>query len=462
MQQQYQFKILKRLSSLFILLLLISCTSKWTDTPTSLIPRDGLVEESIFNGDVYLKMRGNTSGPVVVLIHGLGDDASNIWEQTIEKLESNYFLVTLDLPGFGRSSKSNQLYSPENYVELVRQLTQRYVNKPFHLVGHSMGGAISLRYAATYENDLNSLTLIDAAGILHRLAYTKYLAPLGLKPFSKYINFDNKDVSSLAGLILNKLDGFMAFNLSSVIQNPTFRSTILRQSPSLISAMALVLDDFSQIPQRVKTPTQIIWGENDQIAPIRTAYVLNALIPNSTLRIIEDAGHVPIRNNEDLFHHHLLDGLNDNSANLNNSKQTTFLQREALCSNENNISFSGKIDSLTIINCKNVYIHDAQLRSIQIKNSRVFIQNTEIRSKDTALKVEHSTVEITAATIAGEVAIDTYQSRLDIAGSHLIGNNQVIVTTSNQPSNAIFSLTSISNRNYKNKILHGQMKISSE
>ena len=94
-----------------VLLSLTACVKHKVNTPApagiELTPRQGLVSEPVFGNQVYIKLSGNPSGPVVVLVHGLGDNASNIWAQTIRKLESEYFLLTLDLPGFGQSSKAN-------------------------------------------------------------------------------------------------------------------------------------------------------------------------------------------------------------------------------------------------------------------------------------------------------------------------------------------------------------------
>ncbi len=137
-----------------------------------------LVKDPIFGGSVYVQLTGNENKPAVVLIHGLGESASGHWQQTIALLKPNYRVFTLDLPGFGRSDNGNHLYSPENYARLIHHLTQTYIGKQFHLVGHSMGGAIALYYAARYTDDVETLTLIDAAGILHQVAYSKHLAVL--------------------------------------------------------------------------------------------------------------------------------------------------------------------------------------------------------------------------------------------------------------------------------------------
>ena len=78
------------------------------NTGSELHPFKGLVSEPVFSGKVYFQTRGNPAGPVVFLVHGLDDNASKIWQETIDTLARDYFVATLDLPGFGQSSKSNK------------------------------------------------------------------------------------------------------------------------------------------------------------------------------------------------------------------------------------------------------------------------------------------------------------------------------------------------------------------
>ena len=406
-------------------------------------------------------MQGNNRKPVVVLIHGLGD-GSAVWNQTIKKLEKNYFLVTLDLPGFGRSSKTNQLYSPENYAKLIHYLTKTYIKKPFHLVGHSMGGAISLRYAATYPDDVTTLTLVSAAGILHRLAYSKYLAALGLSPFSDYLNFNKNDITSVTGYLLNTFDNYINIDLNQVLRSEFLRASVLLGSPSIISAMALVLDDFSELTQRVKTPTTLIWGDLDNVAPLRIGLVLDSLLEDSNLNIMDDTGHMPMREKPAEFHQLLARSLNLKKIKPSARIKTDKVQKFASCENRRYQTYKGIIDTLLIKNCTDVYIENAQLKNLIINNSRVYLRNVDIHSANTALKVQGSTVEITAGKIEGLIAIKTQNSRLDIAGTKLIGKDDVITASYTSTNNAVFSLAPISNHKGEQAILHGQYNLSTD
>lgn len=102
--------------------------------------QEQLLQEPIFNGHFFMREAGSEHQDILLLVHGLGDQASDIWEPFVAELAESFHVIAPDLPGFGRSSHANQLYSPDNYSQFVYWLMTRYPEKPVHLVGHSLGG----------------------------------------------------------------------------------------------------------------------------------------------------------------------------------------------------------------------------------------------------------------------------------------------------------------------------------
>ena len=419
------------------------------------------VPEPVFGGQVYIEQAGTPGKPAVVLIHGLGDEAATSWKTTTTYLEKDYALFKFDLPGFRRSSKANELYSPENYTKLIRFLTQKYVESPFHLVGHSMGGAIALDYAATHPNDVKTLTLANPAGILHRLAYSQFLVPLGID-FMTNGSLPAKDrLSQFAGKIMSSLDQRLPVNLETMMPLPIFRAQFLGGNPKTISAMALVLHDFSQIPEQVTAPTLIVWGEHDSIAPVRTGHVLNALIPNSQLEIISGAGHVPFVEAPRKFHQFLLNHLAHPKVNatLSSPRLPNRVQHTAQsCENEQNKVYTGTIEQLSIRHCSKILIQDARITQLSIIDSTVEIRNSHLKSDRIALISQSSHITLTAGTVEGDIAIKVYQSQLDVAGTLIIGKTAAI--TAPVESTALFSLGRIDSPHQPGHIMHGQTLIT--
>ncbi|MET0027933.1 MAG: alpha/beta hydrolase [Candidatus Thiodiazotropha sp.] len=423
--------------------------------------REWFENESVFGGEVYLKSAGNPDNPAVVLVHGLGDEASTCWDDLFQRLPGDYFVLAFDLPGFGRSSKANVVYSPANYSRLIRQLTRKHVGKAFHLVGHSMGGAISLQYTHDYPDTVKTLTLVDPAGILHRQAYTKYLAPLGIdRVLNQYNMFDDRKVTNLAGALMSALEKRAPVNMDLLINLEPFRTKVLRGEPSAIAGLALVQNDFSRVPETIHQPTLIVWGEQDKIAPVRTGYMLESLIPNARLELIP-GGHVAFIEQPQRFYDLLKPQLEQTwkPAPERGMKPAQSAYRATVeCRGESDRVFSGRIGSLLIENCHNILVQDAEINSVVVIDSSVTLRNSRIISLGTALTAHNSTLTLTAGHVEGSIAIESYNSRLDIAGTQLVGQEAAVAAPVD--STLVFSLVRIDSPLYPDLVIHG-MKIVS-
>jgi pimeloyl-ACP methyl ester carboxylesterase len=92
------------------------------------------------------------------------------------------------------------LHSPARYAAFLKWVVERYVPGPLVVVGHSLGGAIALHFAASQPENLQLLILADVAGILHRTVYTKELLGPMLSDLPGPI-----DLKSLLGGVLGRL-----------------------------------------------------------------------------------------------------------------------------------------------------------------------------------------------------------------------------------------------------------------
>ena len=106
----------------------------------------------------------NVTGEPLLLIHGFGGNKDN-FTRIANQLDS-YHLIIPDLLGFGNSSKPMAAdYRADAQAERLHELLQaKGVASNIHVAGNSMGGAISVAYAAKYPQDVKSLWLIDSAG----------------------------------------------------------------------------------------------------------------------------------------------------------------------------------------------------------------------------------------------------------------------------------------------------------
>ena len=94
----------------------------------------------------------------LVLLHGFLE-SSNIWQDFLPYLEEHFTLICIDLPGHGKSPCIAETQTMELMASAVKETLQSLPLEKFHLLGHSMGGYISLAYAEIFPEDLLSLTL---------------------------------------------------------------------------------------------------------------------------------------------------------------------------------------------------------------------------------------------------------------------------------------------------------------
>jgi cis-3-alkyl-4-acyloxetan-2-one decarboxylase len=115
-------------------------------------------------GDYRLAVRidTRTSGPIVVLLHGLNSDATD-WQPVIDDFPMDYRIIAVDLLGYGESPKPIDIdYSCADHVAALHgTLGELDLCEPFLLVGYSLGGDIALNYAAKYPEEVRRLFLLS-------------------------------------------------------------------------------------------------------------------------------------------------------------------------------------------------------------------------------------------------------------------------------------------------------------
>ena len=377
------------------------------------MPDNGqMISEPVFNSRFYLEEFGKGNTGTVILVHGAGDLGPAAMEAPVAALKEKYHVIRFDLPGFGHSEKSPALYSPANYARFLKWLIDTYAAKPIYLVGHSMGGAISLYFAGTYPDAVDRLILVDAAGILHRAAFTKETVN---NRFAMEVNVGEKNIiekplsvlKNLVGTTIETIDNNkIADNLDLLLEQETFRVKALGGDPEKIAAMAMIYTDFSDAIADARVPTCLIWGEKDTTAPLRTGYMLAGTLPHASLTILSGLGHSPMLDDPDQFNTTLLQAISEPKIDqypkissptftLNNLPSKTIDGKE-------NVEVSGYYDTITITNAKQVTITDTYAKKIVIVNSEVSLVNTIVEADETAIDITDAVVSFTGVHVQGE------------------------------------------------------------
>ena len=444
------------LSSVLPLCLVVSALA---DEPT---PVTFFAVDPVFNSRTYIEQWGNPDNPPVVLVHGLGDNGARDWRHLAPLLAETFYVIAFDLPGFGRSEKQNALYTPETYTRVLAWLADEFVEPPFALVGHSMGGAIALNYASVHSDQLTRLVLIDAAGILHRTAFTKHL----IDDLKLPGNNTDEPVSNLEslndylGISLEDIDRYPAA-LDAVLRSPVMRGALLGGDPRLIAGAALVQHNFSGKLRQVTAPTLVIWGEKDNVTPLRTGRLLAHRLPSARLEGIEGVGHMPMYESTGQLNRLVVDELSrSGDQNPAEPVERVFADTAQVetCDGENNRYISGRYTRVSIVNCKGVFIEDSQIDELTIRNSSVEIMTSQVGEGERAVEVDGSLVMATATDFTADTPVLVSGSRLDLAGVKIVARVKPFEV--GELSTVLFSVSNVRTPKYA-KHVHGVFFLSS-
>ncbi|MBU3713853.1 MAG: alpha/beta hydrolase, partial [Ferruginibacter sp.] len=124
-----------------------------------------MTEKNIEYNNCCITYRIFGEGLPVMLLHGFGEDG-HIWQRQIDFLSTRYKLVVPDLPGSGKSDplRTNNI-TIDDYAECVKMIVSNEQLSSFVMIGHSMGGYITLAYAEKYKDDLYAFGLFHSTAL---------------------------------------------------------------------------------------------------------------------------------------------------------------------------------------------------------------------------------------------------------------------------------------------------------
>jgi pimeloyl-ACP methyl ester carboxylesterase len=224
------------------------------------------------------------SGPVVVLLHGLGDRKES-WLPVVPALSKNYRVLAPDQIGFGKSGKPLLDYTVQTYVDFLDQFLRELNIEKFDLVGESLGGWIAGLYAANSSSDahmvpLDRLVLVDAAGLkADKPAPNLNPSTLeGMRRLMQAVFYDTSWLNdeTLRRIFTDKLAANDAYTVHSLMTSPVVPTELLDNR----------LD-------QIRVPTLVVWGKQDQLIPAASGERYASGIARARLVTFDHCGHVP-------------------------------------------------------------------------------------------------------------------------------------------------------------------------
>jgi len=224
------------------------------------------------------------SGPVVVLLHGLGSRKDD-WLPVLEPMAQKYRLLVPDQIGFGKSDKPLLDYSIQTYVDFLNEFLRQLKVEKASLVGESLGGWIAALYVAEIGGGahlipVEKLVLVDAAGLKQDKPIPD-LNPSSLaamRGMMEAVFYDTSWLSedALRKIFTDKLAVHDGYTVRSILGNPGLGAERLDE----------------RLPS-IKVPTLVTWGKQDKLLPIASGERYAAGIAGAKLVSFDKCGHVP-------------------------------------------------------------------------------------------------------------------------------------------------------------------------
>ena len=233
---------------------------------------------------------GNVAGEPLLLIHGFGGNKDN-FTRIARQLE-NYNLIIPDLLGFGDSSKPMTAdYRAEAQATRLHELLQaKGLASDIHIGGNSMGGAISVAYAAKYPKEVKSLWLIDSAGFWS-VGVPKSLESATLENNPLLVN-KKEDFYQMYDFVMSK-PPYIPKSVKAVFAQERIANKAL-ESKILAQIVEDNVEERAKVIAEYNIPTLVVWGEEDKVIKPETVTLIKEIIPQSQVITMPKIGHVPM------------------------------------------------------------------------------------------------------------------------------------------------------------------------
>jgi len=248
----------------------------------------------------FLESGADSGGPLLVLLHGLGSDATT-WMQILPQLGQWAHVLAPDLVGCGESDKPRDAdYSVGAHAARLRDLLRVLGHDRASVVGHSFGGGVAMSFAYQFPERTQQIGLIATGGLGTELSITLRAASLpgvvsaAIGAFAiipRWLRRHIHHAVTAAGLAANS-DVQQAGGILERLIDPDSRTAFLRTLRSGVSwsGQRLTANDYLCLLDEF--PTLLIAGRHDPCIPYRHAVHAHRKLSKSRLQVI-DSGHFP-------------------------------------------------------------------------------------------------------------------------------------------------------------------------
>ncbi|TSD67943.1 alpha/beta hydrolase [Inquilinus sp. KBS0705] len=242
------------------------------------------------------------AGDAVICLHGAGAGAVT-WYPSIASIAKKFRVIAPDVVGYGESDKPDASYDRPYFSRWLNGFLTQLDVPAAHIIGLSQGGAIALQFAIDYPKKVKRLVLVDSAGLGAQVSFWPFVGLIWMNNLpsaaanrfnSNYILHDPE----------NRDPNHSRYSVA-VVKDPGGKNVFRQGRGSAVSKIP------EESLRQIRNETLIIWGKQDRLFSFIYGEEAAKLIPNAQLRLIDNAGHLPLIDQPQVFNGILIDFLSE-------------------------------------------------------------------------------------------------------------------------------------------------------
>lgn len=254
---------------------------------------EGLVEQrEVTIGTIKTAYLLCGNGKPVIFLHGAGA-GSVTWYPSINTISKNFQVIAPDIVGYGESDKPDAPYDRPYFSKWLKGFLAELKISKAHIVGLSQGGAIALQFAIENAEMVDKLVLVDSAGLGAKVSFWPLIGTIWMNSFPSSManRFNSRYILHKP---INRDPNHSSYSIG-VLKYKGGKNAFKQGRGTAVSKIS------EELLKQIENETLIIWGKDDKLFPVEYGEAAAKIIPNAKLHLIQDAGHLPLMDQPEIF-----------------------------------------------------------------------------------------------------------------------------------------------------------------
>lgn len=230
-------------------------------------------------------------GKPVILLHGYGENQL-VWKPLLKYLPENFKYIIPDLPGFGKQ-ETKESVSMDFFADYINDIIEKEKLKKVFLLGHSMGGYVTIAFAKKYPAKLSGI------GLLHSHVYADSVEQVASR--KKAVDFINKNGAIV--YLKDFVKNLFAPSTSKKIITAHLANIIHTHAEGLTASLKAMMkrQDNAAVLKSLAVPVLFIFGKEDKLMPLQKMLKQCEMPQNCTVEILNKSGHMGLLEEPEKF-----------------------------------------------------------------------------------------------------------------------------------------------------------------